>query len=138
MLVAVRRLCETKQDALDRANSVMGTSLTRDDVNVRVVRDVAPKKPMLCLSFRAPDASTASPTPTSSGAPGVAVASATVPSKTAGSSSTATTAAPPEATVQTAEPAGGAEAPPTTAAGLEVATAVEGVDRGDIFKRQKT
>lgn len=43
------------QDALDRANGVMGTGLTRAQVQVRVVRDVAPKKPMLCLSFRAPN-----------------------------------------------------------------------------------
>ena len=44
------------QDALDRANEVMGSSLTQRDVKIHVVRDVAPNKPMLCLSFAAPDA----------------------------------------------------------------------------------
>lgn len=43
------------QDALDRANEVMGSSLTQRDVKIHVVRDVAPNKPMLCLSFLAPD-----------------------------------------------------------------------------------
>ncbi|CAM9759096.1 unnamed protein product, partial [Hapterophycus canaliculatus] len=44
------------QDALDRANRVMGSSLTQREVKIHVVRDVAPNKPMLCLSFLAPDA----------------------------------------------------------------------------------
>lgn len=44
------------QDALDRANEVMGSSLTQREVKIHVVRDVAPNKPMLCLSFLAPDA----------------------------------------------------------------------------------
>lgn len=44
------------QDALDRANEVMGSSLTQRDVKIHVVRDVAPNKPMLCISFTAPDA----------------------------------------------------------------------------------
>ncbi|CAN0494638.1 unnamed protein product, partial [Ectocarpus sp. 12 AP-2014] len=43
-------------DALDRANEVMGSSLTQREVKIHVVRDVAPNKPMLCLSFLAPDA----------------------------------------------------------------------------------
>lgn len=48
--------CCVLQDALDRANEVMGSSLTQRDVKIHVVRDVAPNKPMLCLSFVAPDA----------------------------------------------------------------------------------
>ena len=48
--------CCVLQDALDRANEVMGSSLTQCDVKIHVVRDVAPNKPMLCLSFVAPDA----------------------------------------------------------------------------------
>lgn len=44
------------QDALNRANEVMGSSLTQQEVKIHVVRDVAPNKPMLCLSFLAPDA----------------------------------------------------------------------------------
>jgi tRNA (guanine37-N1)-methyltransferase len=47
------------QDAIDRANAVMGTQLPRDAVQVHFVRDVAPKKPMMCLSFRAPAAAAA-------------------------------------------------------------------------------
>ncbi|CAM9438977.1 unnamed protein product, partial [Laminaria digitata] len=43
-------------DALDRANEVMGSHLTAREVKIHVVRDVAPNKPMLCLSFAAPDA----------------------------------------------------------------------------------
>lgn len=44
------------QDALNRANEAMGSSLTSEDVKIHVVRDVAPNKPMLCLSFTAPNA----------------------------------------------------------------------------------
>jgi hypothetical protein len=48
------------QDAIDRANAVMGTQLPRDAVQVHFVRDVAPKKPMMCLTFRAPAVASAS------------------------------------------------------------------------------
>ncbi|CAM9621756.1 unnamed protein product [Scytosiphon promiscuus] len=50
------KAADFKQDALDRANQVMGSSLTQREVKIHVVRDVAPNKPMLCLSFLAPDA----------------------------------------------------------------------------------
>jgi hypothetical protein len=50
------------QDAIHRANAVMGTALPRDAVQVHFVRDVAPKKPMMCLSFRAPAAAAAAST----------------------------------------------------------------------------
>ncbi|CAN0425635.1 unnamed protein product [Pylaiella littoralis] len=50
------KAADPKQDALDRANEVMGSSLTQRKVKIHVVRDVAPNKPMLCLSFLAPDA----------------------------------------------------------------------------------
>lgn len=42
------------QDALERANAVMGSHMARADVHFHHVRLVAPNKPMLCLSFRAP------------------------------------------------------------------------------------
>ena len=40
--------------AIARASRALGHTLARGDVAVHLVRDVAPKKPMLCLSFRYP------------------------------------------------------------------------------------
>jgi tRNA (guanine37-N1)-methyltransferase len=43
-------------DSLARVNEVLGSSLERNDIRVHLVRDVAPNKAMLCVSFQAPEA----------------------------------------------------------------------------------
>ncbi|CAM9316117.1 unnamed protein product [Chrysoparadoxa australica] len=47
-------------EAIERINRVMGAALTAQDVRVHKVRSVAPKKPMMCLSFQAPQCAGAS------------------------------------------------------------------------------
>ena len=45
---------DMKETALKRCEKALGCSLARDNVEIHVVRDVSPKKNMLCISFRLP------------------------------------------------------------------------------------
>lgn len=42
------------KSAIRRAEEAMGGALKREEVEAHFVRDVAPKKHMICLSFRLP------------------------------------------------------------------------------------
>lgn len=50
-----KRAAETEEDILSKAEGYLGGPLERPAVSVHTVRDVAPNKIMLCLSFRLPE-----------------------------------------------------------------------------------
>ncbi|KXZ45894.1 hypothetical protein GPECTOR_49g478 [Gonium pectorale] len=49
-----KRAAETEADILAKAERYLGGPLEPESVSVHTVRDVAPNKLMLCLSFRVP------------------------------------------------------------------------------------